>query len=61
MTRHAAKATWLETGVPPAEPWRWPIDLSRYDRTANLSIDERAELERLVVRFRRYGHWAAQA
>jgi site-specific recombinase XerD len=57
MTRHAAQATWLETGVSSAEPWRWPIDLSRYDRTATLTIDERSELERLVARFRRYGHW----
>ena len=57
MTTRAAKATWLETDLSPVEAWHWPIDLSRYDRTVNLSVDERAELRGLIARFRRYGHW----
>jgi hypothetical protein len=34
----------------PSHPWIWPVDIARYDRSADLSEAERAELKRVMRR-----------
>jgi integrase len=46
-------------GAAADHPWTWPIDVSRYDRNADLSAVERAMLDRLA--YRTQGLWPRRA
>lgn len=42
--------------------WVWPLDVTRYDRTADLSLAEREHMGRLVGRFAAGGRgWHKEA
>jgi hypothetical protein len=60
MSRHAAKATWLDVEPLPEEPWQWPFEANRYDRAIDLTDEERSELRRLVRRHEQRGHWPSR-
>jgi hypothetical protein len=38
-----------------AETWRWPVDVTQYDRSPELSPAERETMTRLVARFKAGG------
>lgn len=55
--RKAAKSTWQTTAPPPDEEWRWPLEVTQYDRSADLSPAELREVAYLAARRGRHGHW----